>query len=91
MMSYWKKKFPKNIYDLIYEDLINRPNEEIKKLIEFCDLEWDENCLKFYDTKSSIKTLSVAEARKPIYKSSISSSSNFNDYLKTSFDKLKKL
>ena len=91
MMSYWKRKFPKNIYDLIYEDLINKPNEEIKRLIEFCDLEWDENCLKFYDAKSSIKTLSVAEARKPIYKSSISSSSNFKDYLKTSFDKLEKL
>lgn len=91
MMSYWKRKFPNNIYDLIYEDLINKPNEEIKRLIEFCDLEWDENCLKFYDAKSSIKTLSVAEARKPIYKSSISSSSNFKDYLKTSFDKLEKL
>ena len=91
MMNYWKKKFPHNIYDLIYEDLINKSDEEIKKLIKFCDLEWDDNCLKFYDTKSSIKTLSVAEARKPIYKSSLSSSENFKKYLQNSFDKLEKL
>ena len=91
MMNYWKKKFPHNIYDLIYEDLINKSDEEIKKLIKFCDLEWDENCLKFYDTKSSIKTLSVAEARKPIYKSSLSSADNFKKYLQNSFDKLENL
>ena len=91
MMNYWKKKFPHNIYDLIYEDLINKSDEEIKKLIKFCELEWDDNCLKFYDTKSSIKTLSVAEARKPIYKSSLSSADNFKKYLQNSFDKLENL
>ena len=91
MMRYWKKKFPNNIYNLVYEKLIDTPNDEIKKLIEFCDLDWDESCLKFYNTKRSIKTLSVAEARKPIYKSSLSSSSNFKDYLNTYFEKLEKL
>ncbi len=91
MMSYWKRKFPNNIYDLIYEDLINKPNDEIKRLIKFCDLEWDNNCLKFYDTKSSIKTLSVAEARKPIYKSSILGNKNFKSYLNKYFEKLENL
>ncbi len=91
MMRYWKKKFPNNIYDLVYEKLIETPNDEIKKIIEFCDLDWDESCLKFYNTKRSIKTLSVSEARKPIYKSSLSSSSNFKEYLNTYFEKLEKL
>ena len=89
-MNFWKSIFPGTIYDLCYETLINDSELEIKKLIDFCELDWDENCLNFYNTKRSIKTLSVSEARKPIYKSSISSSSNFSDYLNSSFDKLEK-
>ena len=90
LMNFWKSIFPGTIYDLCYETLINDSKLEIKKLIDFCELDWDENCLNFYNTKRSIKTLSVSEARKPIYKSSISSSSNFSDYLNSSFDKLEK-
>ena len=90
LMNFWKSIFPGTIYDLCYETLINDSELEIKKLIDFCELDWDENCLNFYNTKRSIKTLSVSEARKPIYKSSISSSSNFSDYLNSSFDKLEK-
>ena len=90
-MKYWHKKFPKTIYDLKYEDLINNSDNVIKDLIKFCELDWEENCLNFYNTKRSIKTLSVAEARKPIYKSSIAGSSNFDPFLKHSFGKLKNL
>ena len=89
-MEYWRKKFPDNIYDLNCEKLIKNPEIEIKNMIKFCDLEWQEKCLDFHKTKRSIKTLSVAEARKPIYKSSLSGSSNFESYLKKSFDEIKK-
>ncbi len=91
MMSFWKKILPEKIYDFDYEKLINNPEPEIKNLIKFCDLDWENNCLNFHKNKRSIKTLSVAEARKPIYKSSILGSSNFEEYLKTSFEKLDKL
>ena len=91
MMKFWKKIFPNYIYDLVYEKLINNPEEEIKNLINFCDLNWDDKCLNFYKTKRSIKTLSVAEARKPIYKSSLSSSLNYEPFLKDSFDKLENI
>jgi hypothetical protein len=90
-MNFWKKTFPNKIYNLNYEKLINNSKTEIKNLIEFCDLKWEDNCLEFYNTKRSIKTLSVSEARKPIYKSSLSSANNFKKYLQNSFDKLEKL
>ena len=91
MMNFWKKLFSEKIYHLEYEKLIDNSNEEIKNLIKFCGLEWEENCLNFYNTKRSIKTLSVAEARKPIYKSSLSGNSNFSLYLKDAFEKLDKI
>ena len=91
MMNFWNKLFSRKIYHLEYEKVINNPNNEIKNLIKFCELEWEDNCINFYNTKRSIKTLSVSEARKPIYKSSLSSSSNFDSYLKNAFEKLDNL
>ena len=90
MMNFWNKLFSRKIYHLEYEKVINNPNNEIKNLIKFCELEWEDSCLDFYNTKRSIKTLSVSEARKPIYKSSLSGSSNFQSYFKNSFEKLEK-
>ena len=56
-------------YDLQFEDIINSPEKESKKLMEFCDLPWDEKCLKFYERKDIIsKTASNTQIRGGIYK-----------------------
>ena len=91
LMNFWKKKFPNFIFDCKYEDLIVNSNIEIKKLLNFCDLSWDDNCLKFYNTKRPIKTLSVAQARQPLYTSSISSNKNFEPFLSDLFINLENL
>ena len=80
-MSFWKQKFPNKIYDLFYESLTEEHESETKKLLKFCELSWDENCLKHYQNKKSIKTVSFGQARKPIYKSSVNSSEKYKDYL----------
>ena len=91
IVNFWKRKYPDKILDLNYEDLVNLPEKTIENLLKFCDLEWDEACVKFYNTKRSIKTLSVAEARKPIYKSSLSRSSDFEKFFSSTFKKLNNL
>jgi len=87
LMRFWKEKFPNTIYDAQYEKIIEDPENEIKKMIKFCDLDWEESCLKFYNNKTPIKTLSTAQARKPIYKSSKNSFEKFAPYL-TDLNKL---
>ena len=81
MMNYWKKKFPNYIYDLSYEKLVNDSKQEIQKLLKFCNLNWDENCLKHHKNKRVIKTISFNQARQPIYKSSIKSYNGYEEYL----------
>ena len=56
--------------------------EDIKRILKYCELEWEENCLNFYNNKNPIKTMSTAQARKPIYKSSLSAYEKYRDYLK---------
>ncbi len=81
LISFWKTKYPKKIYDLQYENLINDQENQIKKILDFCELEWDPNCLKHYNNNRLIKTVSTVQARKPIYKTSIKLSDSYSKYL----------
>tara|TARA_Y100001970_G_scaffold168574_1_gene206132 strand:- start:700 stop:2286 length:1587 start_codon:yes stop_codon:yes gene_type:complete len=82
IMKFWKSKIPNFIFDVEYEKLVNDKEQEIKKILNFCDLKWDEKCLNpDKNSKTPIKTVSIAQARQPIYKSSVNSSNNFDKYL----------
>jgi len=60
---------PNFIYGLQYEKLINNPEEESKKLMEFCGLPWSKKCLEFYKREDIFsKTTSNIQIRQPIYK-----------------------
>ena len=89
LMNFWNIKIPNYIYNLNYESLVNNTEVEIKNLIKFCDLEWSEEYLKFYENKNPIKTASVAQARQPIYKTSMKSFQNYERFLPKLIDGLK--
>ena len=82
LMNFWKSKNMTNLIDVNYEELIKDSENGIKKIIKHCELDWEENCLSFYKNKNPIKTISAAQARKPIYKSSLNAFDQYKDYLK---------
>ena len=88
LMKFWTEKIPNFIHDIEYENLINNPKLETKNLLKFCDLKWEDDCLNYFNNKRAIKTVSAPQARKPIYKSSLNSSNNFEIYLKQLFSGL---
>ena len=81
LMVFWKSLFPNDIYDLKYENLVNNTKDEVKKLLEFCSLGWDDNCLQHHKNKRVIKTISFNQARKPIYNTSLKSYNGYETYL----------
>ena len=87
LMNFWNSKFGKDIYDANYEKIVNSPNEEVKKMISFCDLEWEPECLDFYKNKKTpVQTVSVSQANKPIYKTSVNSNELYVKYLSEMFN-----
>ncbi len=71
LMEHWRKVLPACIFfEVQYEELVERQEQESKKLIEFCGLPWDEGCLRFHSAKRPVKTCSNWQVRQPIYKSS---------------------
>ena len=90
LMEFWKSKMPEFIFDVEYEKLVTNKNDEIKKILKFCDLTWDEKCLNHEkNSKTPIKTVSAAQARRPIYSSSLNSNINFDKHLDEMFKILK--
>ncbi len=70
-----------NIYEIIYEDLVNDPNNNIKNIIKYCELDWEERCLKPEENYRMITTLSTHQVRKSISNKSINFSHNFIDHI----------
>ena len=81
LMNFWKLKFPDSIFEVKYENLISDSEKTIKEIIKFNNLEWEENCLNYHKNKTPIKTMSTAQARKPIYKSSLNPFEKYKEYL----------
>ena len=81
LMNFWRDFFPESIYEVKYEKIIENPQQKIKEMLDFCGLPWEDDCLHFHKNKTPIKTMSTAQARQPIYKSSISSYKKFSSFL----------
>ena len=88
LMKFWKYTLPNFVYDISYENLINNTESETIKLVKHCDLNWDKNCLSFYNNKRPVKTASDTQVRNKIYKTSINSWKNYHDHLNKFYDDL---
>ena len=89
LMNFWKKTCGDFIYEVDYENIVNNNEIEVRNILNFCELDWDENCLHHHNSKKTIiKTVSAYQARKPIYKTSINSNKHYMQSLEKYFKQL---
>jgi hypothetical protein len=81
IMDFWNSYFPGSIHTVMYEDVIKDPENQVRSMIEFLDLEFEESCLSFYNSSRPVKTASSEQVRQPIYKSAMNYWKNFEDDL----------
>ena len=87
LTNFWTNIYTKDIYQFSYEKLVNEKENEVKKLLNFCGLEWDKNCLEPHKNTKSVATASLSQVRSPIYNSSINKWKNYE----TELGELKKI
>jgi len=51
--------------------VVNDLETEVKRMLDFCGLSFEENCLRFYETERAVKTASSEQVRQPLYSSSV--------------------
>jgi tetratricopeptide (TPR) repeat protein len=71
LMAHWEEVLPEFMYTLKYDEIVSDQQNQIKGLLDFCGLPWDESCLAFHKTERKVVTASLAQVRKPIYKDSV--------------------
>jgi tetratricopeptide (TPR) repeat protein len=81
IMLFWNSIFPDSIYKIMYEDVIENPESEVKKLLNYLELDFEESCMDFYKSKRPVKTASSEQVRQPIYKSGVNYWKNYEDNL----------
>ncbi len=81
LMKHWHETLPVSILDVHYEDVVADQESESRRLFEFLGLEWNENCLEFYNSDRTVVTSSHDQVQKPIYKSSISRWKNYEKHI----------
>ncbi len=89
LMEHWKKVLPPGVMtDVVYEEVVGDTEKAARELIEFVGLEWDPVCLEFHASTRPVKTASVAQVRKPIYKSAIKRGKKYGPGLQPLLDGL---
>ncbi|HEU4499324.1 MAG TPA: sulfotransferase, partial [Sphingomicrobium sp.] len=83
LMKHWETVLPKGtLKTVVYEDVVADTEKEAKALIKFLGLEWNDKCLDFHKSDRPVKTASVAQVRKPIYKTAVKRWKKYGDGLK---------
>lgn len=71
VMAHWKSVLDVPILEVDYEKLVTDPQKQIRRLLQFVGLPWNDRCLNFHQNRRIVATASQAQVRRPIYDTSI--------------------
>lgn len=91
LMKYWSSIYGDGIYHLCFEDLVQDPDTEISKLLDYCGLSFEPECLTFYESKRSVLTPSSSQVRRPMNVNAIGQSKKYDAFLQEFKTKLEQL
>jgi len=89
LMQHWNSVLPGVVHTIHYEDVVDDLEKESRRLLEFCGLEWQPQCLKFHENKEASTTASTAQIRRPVYQSSVGKWRNYESQLQPVADILR--
>ena len=81
LMEHWNQVLPNQILSIKYEDLVNDFENSVNKILNYCNLDFEDECLSFYKNKRSVRTPSSEQVRQPIYKKGLDYWKNYDVYL----------
>src|SRR5262245_15008965 len=89
LMTHWRTVLPPGVMiEVQYEEVVAHLEEQVRRIIAHCGLEWDDDCLAFHKTRRPVRTSSVAQVRQPIYQSSVGRWRPYREHLRPLLDEL---
>ena len=81
LMAHFDAVLPGRVHRVIYEDLVDDTEYEVRRLLDYCGLPFDEACLRFFDNERPVRTASSEQVRQPIYRSGVDQWRHFESWL----------
>lgn len=81
LMTHWQQVLPDFVLTVNHEDVVEGLEKQVRRILDFCGLEFEQSCLDFHKTKRNIKTPSSEQVRQPIYKSATEQWRHFEQHL----------
>jgi tetratricopeptide (TPR) repeat protein len=81
MMDYWHAALPGSVLTVQYEAVVFDLENQVRRLLDFCELAFEQQCVDFHETARPVRTASSEQVRKPIYTGAVGFWRNYEPYL----------
>src|SRR6185312_13211144 len=81
LMAHFDSVLPGRIHRVIYEQMIENPEQEIRRLLAYCGLDFEDQCLRFYESERPVRTASSEQVRQPISTAGLEQWRHFEPWL----------
>jgi tetratricopeptide (TPR) repeat protein len=71
LMAHYDAVLPGRVHRVFYERMVEDTENEVRRLLEYCGLPFEERCLRFYENERIVRTASSEQVRRPIYKEGV--------------------
>jgi hypothetical protein len=80
-MNHWDEALPGKVLRVQHEDVVEDLAGSVRRLLDFCELEFEPQCVEFYKTERSVRTASSEQVRRPIFKEGLDQWRHFEPWL----------
>jgi len=81
LMNHWQRVLPEAVLTVQHESVVADLDTAVRRVLAFCGLEFEPQCLKFYETERSVRTPSSEQVRRPIFKDGLDQWRDFEPWL----------
>ncbi len=81
LMDHWDEVLPGRVLRVQYEDVVADTETQVRRMLDYCGLEFEEACLRFYETRRAVRTPSSEQVRQPVYTEGLEQWRHFERHL----------
>lgn len=88
LMDHWDRVLPGFVLRVMHEDVVDDLEGQVRRMLDFCSLPFEESCVRFHETQRNIRTPSSEQVKQPIYRSALEHWRNYEEHLQPLRDAL---
>ena len=81
LMDHWEAVLPGRVLRIQHEDVVDNLESNVRRILDYCGLPFEDNCLEFHKTKRSVRTASSEQVRRPIFRDGLDQWRHFEPWL----------